>query len=93
MNGLYKVIIKEKEHEDRLETALSYFQTTLFCEVEQLTDEIDTDNYYRILGTWTKSVFDRFQGNQFEVVFEMKNDWLTRFWYIDEDNTIRQITD
>ena len=90
MNGLYKVRLTTKGQLSRIETIYDYFMTTLYSDVEQLTETIDDSAYYKALGSWTKSVFDNFRGQGFEVVFEMSDDWLSRFWYIDEDNTIRQ---
>lgn len=90
MNGLYKVTLNTREGETRQEAIYNYFPTTLFCEVEHLAEEVDSEEYFTALGSWAINVFDKFWGDTFEVVFEMKEDWLTRYWFIDSDNTIKQ---
>jgi hypothetical protein len=90
MNGLYKVTLKTREGQSRQEAIFDYFPTTVFETVEQLTEDIDSPEYFEALGSWTKNVFDKFWGDTFEVMFEMDDDWLTRYWFIDSDNTIKQ---
>lgn len=87
MEGLYKVTIELKNNEKRIDAALDYLFSSLFSEVEYMSNA-DYD-----LGVWTKTIFDRFNRDNFEMVFEMNNDNVVRFWFIDEENVIKQITD
>lgn len=92
MNGLYKVRLETKDGQSRQEVIADYFDNLADNEdmAILLADEIDSEEYYKALGSWSMNVFDKFMGNRFEVLFVVKKDQLTRYWFIDSDNTIRQ---
>lgn len=82
-NGLYHINIPSVEGMSRLDTVFRYLELTLFNGVQELS----LDSF----GAWALSVFNHYSPDNFDIVFEVVNDNVVRFFYITENNTIKRI--